>query len=144
MEKFSYETNGYNRSEVNNFVSQVIKETEGIITKCKAQSVEIEKLRKEIEHYKNLENTMSTAISKAEVVGDNLRRLAKDESDMIIQDAKNNASKIVNEALIRADKIEKSAMLLENNMKVFKKKLRLIMEQQMAVVEEIEVLELDP
>ena len=37
-----------------------------------------------------------------------------------------------------------NADILEKNMKIFKRKLKLIMEQQMAVVEEIEVLELDP
>ena len=36
MEKFSYEANGYNRGEVNNFVKEVIKETEDIINKVKA------------------------------------------------------------------------------------------------------------
>ena len=35
MEKFSYETNGYNRREVNNFVNEVITQTEGIVKKCK-------------------------------------------------------------------------------------------------------------
>ena len=29
MEKFSYEANGYNRQEVNQFVSDVIAQTEG-------------------------------------------------------------------------------------------------------------------
>ena len=38
MEKFSYETNGYNRNEVNQFISDVIRETEGIISKVRAQS----------------------------------------------------------------------------------------------------------
>ena len=33
MEKFSYEANGYNRSEVNKFVEEVITQTEGIILK---------------------------------------------------------------------------------------------------------------
>ena len=62
---------------------------------------------------------------------------------MIVTDAKNNASRIVNEALLRAEKIEIKAETLENNIKIFKRKLKLIMEQQMAVVEEIEVLDLE-
>ena len=33
MDKFSYETNGYNREEVNQFVGDVIKQTEGIVKK---------------------------------------------------------------------------------------------------------------
>lgn len=144
MEKFSYETNGYNRFEVNNFVSHVIEETEGIITKCKAQSIEIDRLKSELERYKNLENTLNGVIDKAEDTADTIKRLAREESEIIISDAKNNASRIVNDALLRAEKIEQNAELLERNMRIFKKKLKLIVEQQLAIVEEIEVLELDP
>ena len=144
MGKFSYEANGYNRREVNQFISDVIDQTEGIITKCKMQSAEIEKMRVELEHYKALEDTLKVAIIKAEETSDNIKRVAREESEIIITDAKHNASRIVNEALLRAEKIEQRADILENNMRIFKRKLKLIMEQQMAVVEEIEVLELDP
>ncbi len=144
MEKFSYEANGYNRSEVNQFISDVITQTEGIITKCRAQSAEIEKLKAELEHYKSLEDTLKTAIIRAEETSDNIKRMAREESEMIVTDAKHNANRIVNDALLRAEKIENNAEILEKNMRIFKRKLKLIMEQQMAVVEEIEVLELDP
>ena len=144
MEKFSYEANGYNRGEVNQFISDVITQTEGIITRCKAQNKEIEKLKAELEHYKMLEDTLKVAIIKAEETGDNIKRMAREESELIVTDAKHNASRIVNEALLKAEKIENNAEILEKNMKIFKRKLKLIMEQQMAVVEEIEVLELDP
>ncbi len=144
MEKFSYEANGYNRREVNQFISDVITQTEGIITKCREQGAAIENLKAELEHYKGLENTLKMAIIKAEETGDNIKRMAREESEMIVTDAKHNASRIVNEALLKAEKIENNAEILEKNMKIFKRKLKLIMEQQMAVVEEIEVLELDP
>ena len=144
MEKFSYEANGYNRWEVNQFISDVITQTEGIITRCRAQNAEIENLKAELEHYKSLEDTLKVAIIKAEETGDNIKRVAREEGEMIVTDAKHNASRIVNEALLKAEKIEQNAEILEKNMKIFKRKLKMIMEQQMAVVEEIEVLELDP
>ena len=87
---------------------------------------------------------MQTAILKAEETGDNIKRMAREEHEMIVRDAKNNASRIVNEALLKAEKIENHAENLEKNMKIFKRKLKVIMEQQMAVVDEIELLELDP
>ena len=143
MEKFSYEANGYNRQEVNQFINDVIVQTEGIIKKCRAQTDEVNRLKEELEHYKNLENTLKTAIMKAEETGDNIKRMAREEHDIIVRDAKNNASRIVNEALLKAEKIESNADLLERNMKVFKRKLKVIMGQQMAVVDEIETLELE-
>ncbi|MCI8568350.1 MAG: DivIVA domain-containing protein [Bacilli bacterium] len=144
MEKFSYEANGYNRNEVNQFIIDVIKETEGIMTKVKSQNNEISSLKRELEHYKNLENTLKNAIIKAEETSDNIKRIAREESEMIITDAKHNASRIVNEALLKAEKIENKSEILEKNVKIFKRKLKIIMEQQMAVVDEIEVLELEP
>ena len=143
MEKFSYEANGYNRNEVNQFVSDVIKETEGIIVRVKKQNTEIEELKKELEHYREIENSLKNAILQADIASDNIRKMARQESEMIITDAKHNASRIVNEALLKAERVETSADLLERNMRIFKKKLKSIMEQQMAVVEEIEILELE-
>ena len=143
MEKFSYETNGYNRNEVNQFISDVIKETEEIISRVKSQSVEIEALKRELEHYKNLENALNNTIMKAEETSNDIRRLAHEESDLIIREAKTNASRIVNDALIKAERIENERETLERNIKVFKKKLKLIIEQQLAVVDEIEVLEIE-
>ena len=144
LEKFSYETNGYNRDEVNKFINDVIVQTENIVSRCKKQRDEIESLKNELEHYRNLEKSLNMAILKAEETGDNIKRMARNEAEMIIGDAKGNASRIVNESLLRAEKIENRADILERNLKIFKRKLRIIVEQQMAVVDEIEVLELDP
>ena len=143
MEKFSYETNGYNRREVNDFVNEVIRETEGIITKVRNQTNELAELRKELEHYKSLEGSLQQAIRKAEETNNAMKQLACEERDAILENAKHNASRIVNEALLKADKIDHEREQIEKNMRIFKKKLRLIVEQQMAVVDEIEVLELE-
>lgn len=143
MEKFSYEANGYNRNEVNNFVSDVIKQTEGIITRVRKQNAEIEELKKEIQHYKEIETNLNNALLQADATGDNIKKIAREESDMIVRNAKSNASRIVNEALLRAEKIELQADTLERNMRIFKKKLKAIFEQQQAVIDEIEILELE-
>lgn len=143
MEKFSYEANGYNRNEVNNFVGDVITQTEGIIQKCKEQREEIRKLKEKLKHYREIENSLKDAVMRAEMAGDNIKKMAREESNMLITDAKNNASRIVNEALLKAEKIETKADTLEHNIKVLKRKLKLIIEQQLAVVEEIEVLDLE-
>ena len=47
------------------------------------------------------------------------------------------------ESLLKARKIEQEADTLEKNIKIFKRKLKIIVEQQMAVVEEIETLDLE-
>lgn len=143
MDKFHYEANGYNRSEVNAFIERVIRETEGIINKCQEQKKELKSLEEKLESYKILEDSINKSIVNAEKTSDNIKRLAREEANVIVSDAKNNASRIVNDALIRSERIEQQADVLERNIKIFKRKLKIIVEQQLAVVEEIEVLDLD-
>lgn len=143
MDKFHYEANGYNRSEVNAFIERVIRETEGIINKCQEQKDEIKDLKDKLENYKILEDSINKSIVNAEKTSDNIKRLAREEANVIVSDAKNNASRIVNDALIRSERIEQQTDVLERNIKIFKRKLKIIVEQQLAVVEEIEVLDLD-
>ena len=143
MEKFSYEKNGYNRSEVNRFVGDVIENTEVIVKRVKEQRKEIENLKKELEHYKNIEGTLKQAIYNAQASSDNIKRLVREECDMILTEAKHNANRIVNEALLRAEKVDMNTDTLLRNTRIFKKKLKSIVEQQLQVVEEIEMLELE-
>ena len=141
--RFSIEENDYNKAEVNKLIDDVIVQTEGIIERVKKQSKEIKELKEELEKYKRMEDTLKSSMYKAEVASNNIKKQAIDEGKMIVEDAKRNASRIVNDALIRSEKIELKADTLERNVRIFKKKLKLIVEQQLAVVDEIEELDLE-
>ena len=82
-------------------------------------------------------------MNNAQQVGENIRRMANSESERIIEDAKRNATRIVNDALIRSERIELKREQAERNLRVFKNRLRSIVEQQLSVVEEIEMLEVE-
>lgn len=142
MEKFSREPDGYNKEEVNKFIDDVIVQTEAVITRVKTQQDEIKTLKKEIEYYKKLETTLKSALLNAEKASNDIKKNAIEESKIIVMDAKRNASHIINDALLRAEKIEIKADTLERNIITFKRKLKLIVEQQLAVVEDIEELDL--
>ena len=143
MNKFNIEQYGYSKAEVNKFIDDVITQTEQIISRVKKQSTEIKNLKQEIERYKQMEDMLKSSMYKAEEASNNIKKQAIDEGKMIIQDAKRNASRIVNDALLRSEKIEIKADTLERNIRIFKKKLKLIVEQQLSVVEEIEELSID-
>lgn len=143
MEKFHYETNGYNKEEVNDFIKRVIKETEGIINKCEEQKDKIKVLEEQLNTYRRVEETLKQSLINAEKTSDDLKKVANERANIIISDAKNDASRIINDALLRAEKIDEQTDILERNIKIFKRKLKIIVEQQLAVVEEIEVLDLE-
>ena len=142
MDKFTIVEKGYNVQEVNKFIENVITQTESMLSKMKKQQKELELLKQEIENYKRIENDLKTALFRAQQSSNDIKKQAYDEKNVIIEEARRNASRIVNDALLRAEKIELKTDTLERNMRIFKKKLKLVVEQQLTVIDEIEDLEL--
>ena len=142
MDRFTLSDRGYNIQEVNAFVENVINQTEDMLDKMKKQQKEIEMLKGSIEKSKQTETELKNALTKLEQSNDLLRKEAYEEKNNIMADARANASRIINDALLRAEKIELRADTLERHMRIFKRKLKLVVEQQLAVIDEIEELEL--
>ena len=139
MEKFSYENNGYNRKEVNSFISEVIEETRSLITRVKQQQVEINELKRELDYYKNLNYSFNDIIQRINESNESLKKSLTEEKNVIIDQAKNNASKIVNEALLKATKLEEERKFLEKNIESLKRNLKYIIEQQTHILEDIDI-----
>ncbi len=142
MDKFTITEKGYSVTEVNKFIENVISQTENMLEKMKRQQREVEQLKHEIENYKRIESDLKSALYRAEQSSNEIKKMAYDEKNTIIEDARRNASRIINDALLRAEKIELKTDTLERNMRIFKKKLKLVVEQQLSVIDEIEELEL--
>ena len=142
MDKFTITEKAYSVNEVNKFIENVINQTEGMLEKMKRQQREVEQLKREIENYKRIESDLKSALFRAEQSSNEIKKMAYDEKNTIIEDARRNASRIINDALLRAEKIELKTDTLERNMRIFKKKLKLVVEQQLSVIDEIEELEL--
>lgn len=137
MKKFSTSFNGYNKQEVNQFVASVAKEYESMLNKLKEQDEELEKLKTSITRYQDLETTLNKTILIAEDTSNQIKRMARDESRGIIEEAKRNASRIINDALLKNEEIEKNAMELQRRVVMFKRKYKQAIETELEVIEEI-------
>lgn len=152
MEKFNRTLRGYDPAEVNNFLDQIIKQVEDMVSEIKSKDARISELegleqenihlKEKLEQYERMEGTLNKAILMAQKTSDQIKSTAQQESDIIIDDAKKNASRIVNEALLRAEKTEFEASMLRRNINVFKRRLKDIIESQLEVVNDIEKVEL--
>ena len=143
MEKFNTSIYGYKKEEVNKFIDDVIKQVENMINNMKSKDLEIDKLKSELEHYKNLESTFNKALLVAEDAGQQIRNSARSESNHLIEDAKRNADRIINNALIQADTARRDAERLRRNIITFKRRLRDILETQMDLVDDIDRLNIE-
>lgn len=142
MEKFSISNRGYNVEEVNKFVNEVVIEVESMIKKMKEKDQKINELTRTIEKYSNIETTLNKTILIAEDTSNQMKKLAKEEADTLINDAKKNASRIVYEALMEAERTELEHIRLKRNIVIFKKKLKMLLENQMDLIDEIEHIDM--
>ena len=154
LEKFSRTLHGYNPEEVNSFSDEVINQVEKLIESNRQKNEEILLLKSQIKNAKTsdelikkaqkfdeLEATLNKAIVMAENTGEHIRRVAKQERDLMLEEAKKNASVIINDALVRSEKIEYQASLLRKNIIMFKRKLKINLEEQLKLVDDIEVID---
>ena len=148
MEKFNRTLRGYDPDEVNHFLDQVIQQVEQIVKENKEKDARIKELEhfeqenrrlvQKLEQYEKVEGTLNRAIVMAQKTSDQMRASAHQEAEVILSDAKKNANRIVNEALLKAEKAEDEADRLNRNMKIFKRRVKEIIEAQLEVVEEID------
>lgn len=138
MKKFNTIINGYDKNEVNAFVKEVTNEYEKMLNKLKERDNEIVLLKKKIDHYKDLESTLTKAVSIAEDSSKQIKQIAKEEAKSIVNDAKRNASHIINDALIEAEKINIEVDKLRRNLKVYKSRIKQTIEEQLTMVDDID------
>lgn len=159
MEKFNRTMRGYDTDEVKAFLDQVIQKVEQMTADNKQKDMVIknqeskiielsklveenQKLRQKLEQYERMESTFNKAIIMAQKTSDQMRLSAHKESETILDDAKKNANRIVNEALLKAEKIELESNMLARNIRVFKKKVRDIIETQLEAVSDLDKIEM--
>ena len=131
MKKFRTSFSGYNKADVNQFLSEVITEYENILQKLRGSVTEIEYLNKELERYKTLEKSLNDTLLCAQEATANAQKAAIAEGKLIIEEAKKNASKIVNNSILKAQSIEKDAEELKRRVASFKTRFMALVESQM-------------
>ena len=142
MKRFRVVSNGYDIDEVNRFIDIVIRRLE----KLNAENISLNETVKELQSKGNSNNVEIDRLEKAllavqETAGI-IKASAEEEANGIVAEAKNNANSIVHEALITAEKTEHDRLLLEKNMKIYKERMRAIVESQLNVIDDLDKIEL--
>ena len=155
MERFKKVSEGYDPTEVNEFLDNVIKQVSKMINMIKekdaaikardkkilelAKSIkETDKMRDRLAQYERMEDTLNKAILMAQKTSDQVKSNAYRESEVLIENAKKNASRIVNEALMQAENAEVEANRMRRNIILYKRKLKDLLQTQLDMIEEIE------
>ena len=142
MKRFSIVESGYDVDEVNRFIDIVINKLEKLNAENAAYALEIEKLNIKLKENKPSDDRLEKAILAVQETADRIRDASKEEARIIVEEAKNNANSIVHEALVKAERIEHDSMILEKNMKVYKERVKSLLETQLRIAEDLDKIEL--
>ena len=138
MRSFTTTISGYDKNEVHSFVNEVTREYESMLTKLKDRDLKIRNLEDQLKKYESMEQTLKRAIFVAEDASNQIKRIARDESRTIVEDAKKNASRIINDALIKAEKTEIEADELRRKIKLYKRRIKEVLGEQLDMVDDID------
>lgn len=143
MKRFSIVNNGYDVDEVNRFIDIVIGRLEKLNAENASYIAKIDNLTKKLQDSKHNDNErLEKAILAVQDTSDRIKEMAKEEARMIVEEAKNNANSIVHEALVNAEKTEQERMLLEKNMKIYKARIKSLIEAELNLANDLDKIEL--
>ena len=92
MKRFTITSDGYNIEEVNRFIDVVIKRLEKLNNENSLLQMKISSLEEELKKEKINEAKMAEAIMAAQSASEKIKSLAREEANVILEEARNNAN----------------------------------------------------
>ena len=88
---------GYSIDEVDDFLDEVTIDYEVLYKENAELKSKLEDMEKSVQHYKIIEETLQNTLLMAQTTAEEVRTVANQKAEQIIQEAKNEAQKTVDE-----------------------------------------------
>ncbi len=134
--KFTKQMRGYNKEEVDEFISEVARDYEKLYKESLAAKDKISTLSEAIRQYKAMEDTLQQAIIVAQNAGEEVKKNAYAKADNIIKDAQNRASEIINDAGKEVTKVNFEYEEMRRNVEIFRTRIISLLTSQLSIVKE--------
>ncbi|MDR0268914.1 DivIVA domain-containing protein [Paenibacillus sp.] len=132
--EFSRRLRGYDEDEVNEFLDQVIKDYESVIRDNKELHNQMISLQERLDHFLNIEETLSKTIIVAQEAADEVKNNAKKEAQLIVKESEKNADRIINESLSKSRKIAMEVEELKKQASIYRTRFRTLVEAQLELL----------
>lgn len=136
--KFSKQImNGYNVEEVDDFLDEIGVEFARKQKEVNEASKKVEELNASLEHYKSIEGTLQNTLLMAQSTAEEVKNIAKQKADQIVNDAKSSSQKevdfIQNQILIKKKELED----VQKQFDIYKAKMESLLISQLELIKEI-------
>ncbi|MFE0556118.1 DivIVA domain-containing protein [Paenibacillus sp. FSL W8-0187] len=134
--EFARRIRGYDEDEVNEFLDQIIKDYESVIRENKELGNQLMTMQERLDHFSNIEETLSKTIIVAQEAADELKNNAKKEAQLIIKESEKNADRIINDALGKSRKIALEVEELKKQASIYRTRFRSLVEAQLELLKQ--------
>ena len=128
---------GYSVDEVDDFLDDLTIEYEKLFKENADYKNEIVRLKEDMEHYKAIESTLQNTLVIAQTTAEDVKKVAKQQADQIIAEAKLNAEKEVdnleNEISLKRKELED----VQREFDVYKAKMESLLISQLELLKEV-------
>ncbi|GAB4433331.1 MAG: DivIVA domain-containing protein [bacterium] len=104
-QKFKVSFRGYDKDEVDNFLDAVATQMEDLLRENSFIKEELDRLTKEVEHLKAMEDTLKDTIISAQKMSEDFKETARREAENIVAEARVRAEKILFDAEKRVSEL---------------------------------------
>ncbi|PZE22636.1 DivIVA domain-containing protein [Paenibacillus xerothermodurans] len=132
--EFSRSFRGYDEDQVNEFLDLVIKDYEALIRENKDLQAQLTTIQERLDHFANIEETLSKTIIVAQEAADEVKTNSKKEAQLILKEAEKNADRIINESLAKSRKIAVEIEELKKQASIYRTRFRTLLEAQLELL----------
>lgn len=136
--KFSKQMmNGYNVEEVDDFLDDLTVDYGKNYKEITELRTKIEELNKSLEHYKTIEKTLQDTLVMAQTTAEDIKNVAKQQADQIINEAKGSAKKqaedLENEITLKTKELDD----IKKQFDIYKAKMESLLISQLELLKDV-------
>ncbi len=129
--------NGYSVEEVDDFLDEIERDYAKSQKDLADSNKTIEELKAELEHYKSIESTLQGTLLMAQQTAEDVKNVAKQQAEQILQDAKGATQK--ESEFLQSQILDKRKELedLQKQFDVYKAKMESLLISQLELIKDI-------
>ena len=136
--KFSKQMmSGYSVDEVDEFLDEITADYEKLYKESAEAKNKIEDMQEDMAKYKNIENTLNNTLIMAQTAADDVKNLAKQQAEAIINEAQANAKQAVMELEQEISIKQKELEELQKQFDVYKAKMESLLISQLELLKDV-------
>lgn len=136
--KFSKQMmNGYSVDEVDEFLDEVTADYEKLYKETTEAKNKIEDMQEDMAKYKNIESTLNNTLIMAQTAAEDVKNLAKQQAEAILNEAQANAKHAVAEIEQEIVMKQKELEDLQKQFDVYKAKMESILISQLELLKDV-------